>query len=34
MEHHATNRGLRRLWREEALDIQLAYDGQFVPLEL
>ena len=34
MEHRATNRCLRRLWREEALDIQLAYDGQFVPLEL
>ena len=33
MEHHATNRRLRRLWTEEGLDIQLAYDGQFVPLE-
>ena len=33
MEHHATNRRLRRLWSEEGLDVQLAYDGQFVPLE-
>jgi len=34
LEHHATNRSLRRLWREEQLDIQLAFDGQLVPLDL
>ena len=34
LEHVATNRRLRRLQREEGLDIQLAYDGQFVPLAL
>ena len=32
LEHHATNRRLRRLWREEQLDVQLAFDGMFVPL--
>ena len=32
LEHHATNRRLRRLWREERLDVQLAFDGMFVPL--
>ena len=34
MEHEASNRQLRRLWLEEGLDVQLAYDGQFVPLPL
>jgi len=32
LEHHATNRRLRRLWRDERLDVQLAFDGMFVPL--
>ena len=26
MEHEATNRKLRKLWREEQLDVQLAFD--------
>ena len=34
MEHAATNRRLRRLWHDERLDVQLAYDSQFVPLSL
>ena len=34
MEHEATNRQLRRLWVEEELDVQLAYDGQFLPIPL
>ena len=34
MEHRETNRALRRLWRDEGLDVQLARDGQFVPLGL
>ena len=33
MEHEATNQQLHRL-KQEGLDIQLAFDGQFVPLEL
>ena len=32
MEHVATNRHLRTLLAAEGLDVQLAYDGQFVPL--
>jgi len=34
MEHRESNRALRRLLCEEGLDVQLAYDGQFVPLSL
>lgn len=34
LEHYATNRSLRKLWDEEQLDIQLAFDGQLVPLDL
>jgi phosphoribosyl 1,2-cyclic phosphodiesterase len=34
MEHASCNRKLRRLWAEEGLDVQLAYDGQCVPLQL
>ena len=32
MEHEETNRELRRMLASEGLDVQLAYDGQFVPL--
>ena len=34
MEHEQTNLELRRLWDESRLDVQLAYDGELVPLEL
>ena len=34
MEHHSCNRRLRELLQPEGLDVQLAYDGQFVPLAL
>ena len=34
MEHGATNTRLRRLMAEEGLDVQLARDGQLVPLAL
>ena len=34
MEHVATNKRLRGLKRQEGIDIQLASDGQFVPLRL
>ena len=33
MEHHETNRMLRRLLPDEGLDVQLAFDGQYVPLD-
>ena len=32
LEHHETNRMLRRLLDVEGLDVQLAHDGQYVPL--
>lgn len=32
MEHEETNRVLRQMLAGEGLDVQLAYDGQFVPL--
>ena len=32
LEHHQTNRELRQLWRDEGLDVALAYDGLLVPL--
>ena len=34
MEHHECNARLRELLRPEALDVQLAHDGQFVRLNL
>ena len=34
MEHAATNARLSRLLAEEGLDVQLAFDGQLVPLPL
>ena len=34
MEHAATNARLRLLLAEEGLDVQLAFDGQLVPLPL
>eukprot|EP00300_Choanocystis_sp_HF-7_P014124 c18573_g1_i5.p1 GENE.c18573_g1_i5~~c18573_g1_i5.p1 ORF type:complete len:333 (+),score=53.90 c18573_g1_i5:714-1712(+) len=34
MEHHETNARLRALLEPEGLDVQLAHDGLFVPLEL
>ena len=34
LEHEATNTALRRLRRDEGLDVQLAHDGLFVPLAL
>ncbi|CAE7350819.1 unnamed protein product [Symbiodinium necroappetens] len=33
-EHHAMNRQLRKLWKSEGLDVQLAHDGLFVPVDL
>jgi phosphoribosyl 1,2-cyclic phosphodiesterase len=33
-DHEEVNASLAKLWREEALDVQLAYDGQMLPMRL